>query len=88
MLVKQRQYRFFPERLEERGDVWHFPPSQSRRAHLAPFPEELPRRCILVSTEEGDLVYDPFVGSGTTVRVAEKLGRVGVGLDLYDFDRG
>jgi DNA modification methylase len=87
MAVKDRSYRYFPERVPERGDVWTFAPSGARRRHLAPFPEELPRRCILLSTEPGDVVFDPFSGSGTTVKVAEMLGREGVGLDLYDFQQ-
>lgn len=69
----------------ERGSVWHFPPGNSDPAtkHLAPFPDELPRRCILLGSEPGDLVGDQFAGSGTTLRVAEQLGRRSVGVDLY-----
>lgn len=74
---------FYPERLAERGDVWHFPPATGRYRGPAPFPDELPRRCILPSTDPGDWVLDPFAGSGTTLRVAELLGRNAVGLDLY-----
>jgi site-specific DNA-methyltransferase (cytosine-N4-specific) len=65
------------------GDVWHFTPERKRTGHQAPYPEELPRRCILLSTEQGDRVLDPYVGSGTTTRVANELGRVGIGTDLY-----
>ncbi len=83
MLAKQRNYRSFMERLPERGTVWHFPPATGPRRHAAPFPLELPRRCILASTEEGDIVFDPFVGGGTTLEAAQMLGRVGVGIDLY-----
>ena len=75
--------RFFPERLTETGSVWTFKPGGSGPAHLAPFPDELARRCIVPSTNPGDLVLDPFCGSGTTVKVAERIGRRGVGLDLY-----
>lgn len=75
--------RFYPSLLEETGSVWRFPPGGSGPAHLAPFPDELARRCILPTTLPGDLVLDGFHGSGTTVRVAEELGRRGVGLDLY-----
>ena len=87
MLTKQRQYKFYPERLEDRGDVWTFPPQVARKkSHLAPFPDELARRCIAVSTDEGDVVFDPFAGSMTTLVVAEEMGRRGVGLDLYNFE--
>lgn len=67
----------------EPGSVWHFPPGSSGPAHLAPFPRELPRRCILLGTKPGDIVVDQFAGSGTTLSVAEELGRTGLGVDLY-----
>jgi site-specific DNA-methyltransferase (cytosine-N4-specific) len=75
--------KFHPERLVETGSVWHFPPGGSGPSHLAPFPRELARRCIAPSTDPGDLVLDPFVGSGTVARVAEAMGRRAIGLDLY-----
>lgn len=75
--------RFFPSMLEETGSVWHFPPGGSGPAHLAPYPDELARRCILPTTLPGDLVLDPFAGSGTTLRVAEAHGRRALGIDLY-----
>ena len=77
--------RFRPTMLEETGDVWTFPPDGDRRRpkHAAPFPDELVRRCLLPTTLPGDLVLDPFVGSGTTIRVAERHGRSAIGFDLY-----
>lgn len=75
--------RFYPSQLTERGDVWHFPPVTGRFRGPAPFPDELARRCILPSTLPGDLVIDPFAGSGTTGRVAHTLGRRYAGTDLY-----
>jgi hypothetical protein len=84
MLTKSRHHRWNPGALPELGNVWHFPPGQPlRNGHPAPFPDELPRRCILATTQPGDLVLDPCAGSGTTVRVAHALDRRGVGLDLY-----
>ncbi len=80
---KQPPDRFYPSLLTETGSVWHFKPGGSGPPHLAPFPDELARRCILPTTLPGDLVLDPFDGSGTTRRVAESLGRRGIGLDLY-----
>lgn len=68
---------------KDTGDVWHFPPMKGKRMHLAPFPAELPRRCILRSTNPGDVVLDPFSGSGTTPKVANSMGRRGIGIDLY-----
>lgn len=81
---RQGRAKFYPERLPETGSVWHFrPANREGKNHQAPFPDELARRCILASTDEGDLVLDPFVGSGTTTRVAGQLGRRAVGVDLY-----
>jgi site-specific DNA-methyltransferase (cytosine-N4-specific) len=75
--------RFYASQLPETGSVWHFRPGGDGPSHLAPFPDELARRCILATTLPGDLVLDPFSGSGTTARVAEQLGRRGLGVELY-----
>lgn len=87
MLAKGRPYRFFPERLvgDAKTDVWKITPPRTDGSHPATFPAELPRRCILASTEPGDTVLDPFCGVGTTLKVAEEEGRVGIGYDLYEF---
>jgi len=50
--------------------------------HRAVFPAEIPRRCIIAGTREGDTVLDPFAGTGTTLGVAENLGRHGLGIEL------
>lgn len=50
--------------------------------HPAMFPQDLPRRLIKLYSYVGDVVLDPFVGSGTTVRAARDVGRHGIGLDL------
>jgi DNA modification methylase len=64
------------EFLEYTRSVWRFPPESARRVgHPAPFPEELPYRCIQLYTFEGDVVLDPFAGSGTTCVAAAKTGR-------------
>jgi len=75
--------KWYPSQLAETGSVWHFPPGGNGDPHLAPFPDELARRCILPTTLPGDVVLDPFGGSGTVPRVAGELGRHGIGLDLY-----
>lgn len=82
MLAKDKGHRFYEDRLTERGSVWRFPPAKGRN-HLAPFPEELPLRCIPLSTQPGENVLDPFSGSHTTVDVAHRLQRNGVGCDIY-----
>lgn len=63
------------------SDVWVIPTSSGGDGHGAQFPLALPGRCIGLSTSPGDVVLDPFVGSGTSVVAALALGRRGVGLD-------
>ena len=64
-------------------DVWDIPPESARRvAHPAPFPVELPARLIELYTYADDLVLDPFMGSGSTLIAAARLGRRYVGYDL------
>lgn len=75
--------KWYPSALAETGSVWHFPPGGAGDPHLAPFPDELARRCILPTTLPGDVVLDPFSGSGTVPRVAHQLGRHGIGVELY-----
>jgi len=65
----------------ERTNVWKINP-ETNREHPAPFPEELPKKIILYYSYEGDLVYDPFIGSGTTALAALKLGRNFIGSDI------
>ena len=63
-------------------DVWRIDAeSATRIGHPAPFPVELPRRLIDLYTYKGDIVLDPFAGSGTTVVAAARTGRIGVGYD-------
>jgi len=53
--------------------------------HPAPFPEQIVTLPILQTTDEGDIVLDPFMGSGTTGKVANRLGRRFVGYDVTDY---
>ncbi len=62
--------------------VWTIPTQPYREAHFATFPEELPTRCIKAGSRVGDMVLDPFAGSGTTGAVAVRLGRSFVGVEL------
>src|ERR1700678_1924553 len=69
--------------MENTLDVWEIPAeSATRVGHPAPFPVELPARLIELYTYRGDLVLDPFVGSGTTAVAAVRSGRYYVGYDL------
>jgi DNA modification methylase len=63
-------------------DVWHINTRPHKDAHIAMFPEELVERCIRIGSKEGDLVLDPFAGSGTTGLVARQLKRNAVLLDI------
>ncbi|MGL6022605.1 MAG: DNA-methyltransferase [Chitinophagaceae bacterium] len=63
--------------------VWTFNgDSKKRIGHPAPFPKELPYRCIKLFSYEENVVFDPFAGSGTTLLVAEKLNRKSIGVEL------
>jgi site-specific DNA-methyltransferase (adenine-specific) len=63
-------------------DVWRIQPESAKRVgHPAPFPIELPRRLIELYTYKGDVVLDPFMGSGSTAVAAVRTGRHYVGYD-------
>ncbi len=69
--------------MEATLDVWDIPPeSATRVGHPAPFPVELPARLIELYTYRGDLVLDPFLGSGSAAVAAVRTGRHYVGYDL------
>ena len=62
--------------------VWRINTKPYKEAHFAVFPEELPTLCIKAGCEEGDVILDPFFGSGTTGWVAQRLGRKWIGIEL------
>jgi len=64
------------------SNVLHKSPVAHNTGHSAPFPEWLPEFFINLFTDEGDVVLDPFLGSGTTFRVAQRMNRVPVGIEL------
>jgi site-specific DNA-methyltransferase (adenine-specific) len=70
------------EFLEATIDIWEIPSESARKiGHPAPFPVALPRRLIELYTYEGDLVLDPFMGSGSTAVAAARSGRHYVGIE-------
>lgn len=70
------------EFMESTLSVWEFPPESATRVkHPAPFPVDLPRRFIELYTYEGDLILDPFMGSGTSAVAALRTGRHWIGYE-------
>lgn len=90
--VKIPSLNFRPDRyktqLKNPSDVWRMALVSGneieRTGHPAQYPEELIERIILLGTNEGDVVLDPFMGSGTTAVVAKKLNRHYVGYEIVN----
>lgn len=73
------------EFLEWTKSVWTFPAVSAKKVgHPAPFPEELPHRLIQLYSFAGDVVLDPFVGSGSTCLAAKKDNRHFIGYDVNE----
>lgn len=71
------------EFIEWTNGLWTFHgESKSRIGHPAPFPIELPKRCIKLFSYVGDVVLDPFMGSGTTLIAAHTQNRKSIGIDI------
>jgi site-specific DNA-methyltransferase (adenine-specific) len=71
------------EFMEWTNGIWAFNgEKKSAIGHPAPFPKELPYRCIKLFSYVDDVVFDPFTGSGTTLIVAQNTNRRGVGLEI------
>ncbi len=69
--------------MEWTKSVWTMNPESARKiGHPAPFPKELPNRLIQLLSFKGDIILDPFMGSGTTAVSALKNNRLFVGYDL------
>lgn len=62
--------------------VWTVPAEPYSEAHFATYPQKLVEPCVLAGSRPGDVVFDPFMGSGTTAVVAERLGRKWLGIEL------
>jgi len=69
--------------IEWTNGVWNFSgESKNRVGHPAPFPVELPRRCIKLFSYVSDTILDPFLGSGTTLLACLETKRAGVGIEI------
>ena len=71
-----------PNGKRNRRSVWTVPTQPYSGAHFAVFPAALIEPCILAGSRPGDVVLDPFMGSGTTAQVAQALGRQWIGCEL------
>ena len=68
--------------VRNKRDVWSINVKPNKEAHFATYPQELVSPCILAGCPEGGVVLDPFMGSGTTGIVANKLSRHYIGIEL------
>lgn len=86
MFAKDRKYYFDRSPLIEKQideDVWTIIPRPSgSEINTAPYPDELVERCLSIGCRPGGVVLDPFVGSGTTMKVALKNGHGAIGVDI------
>lgn len=79
--VGRRHDRWLNKKLVLPDNVLRVSPVTTNKGHPAPFPPAIPEFFIKLFTKDQDLILDPFAGSGTTIRAAERLGRRAVGID-------
>lgn len=79
-ITKENKTPYFTKEGFQFKDVWRIPPAQN--PHPAPFPEQLVKRCIISACPENGIVLDPYIGSGTTAKVAKEMGRQYIGIEL------
>jgi DNA modification methylase len=89
MFAKSRRYFFNRKPLIDKNvdeDLWTIAPKIGKKGTIntAPFPDELVERCISIGCPKGGTVLDPFVGSGTTMRVSLQNGYNAIGIELND----
>ena len=69
---------------KNKRDVWSVTNKPYKHAHFATFPPDLIEPCILAGSREGDIVLDPFMGSGTTAMVSKQHNRHYIGCELHE----
>ena len=69
---------------KNKRSVWTITNKPYRGAHFAVYPPDLIEPCIKAGSEKGDIILDPFMGSGTTAMVAKSLGRDYIGCELHE----
>ena len=69
---------------KNKRSVWSVTNKPYKHAHFATFPPDLIEPCILAGSKEGDIILDPFMGSGTTAMVAKQHDRHYIGCELHD----
>ena len=80
ILTKASKWKF-KRKIDYEHNVWEFPIDSEGHGCCA-FPEELPKRCIELMSKKGDLVLDPFSGSGTTMKASRDLSRNCIGIEI------
>ena len=71
----------YKSQAKHKSDIWSIKPNSDKN-HPASFPLELAENAILLTTQPGDIVLDPFAGSGTTLLAAKQLGRNSIGIEI------
>jgi len=81
-VLAKHPFQEYPSKPTYRHNFFEAPVAKSEGFSSAPFPEELPKFCLEVFSREGDVVLDPFLGSGTTMKVCQDLGRSCIGIEI------
>ena len=88
LLSKNQNYYFDVDAIKEptrrKRSVWDITKKPYKDAHFAVFPPDLIEPCIKAGSERGDIILDPFMGSGTTAMVSKQLGRDYIGCELHE----
>ena len=88
LLSKNQNYYFDVDAIKEptrrKRSVWDITKKPYKDAHFAVFPPDLIEPCIKAGSERGDIILDPFMGSGTTAMVSKELGRDYIGCELHE----